>query len=201
MPIPAEHRTRERILEVAEAALAEHGYYGVKMHYIAASVGIQKASLFHYFSSKADLCRAVLNSRFDEIGQWIRLAADVAGLPAERLRLMLGAFVDLVAEHPERTKVLLRQSLGDTPEAPCRIADAERLVGLLTTLVTRCQDRDLRTRLDPVALVLGTIGMVMFLFTVGHAISPVPLTRDDLPGSADLIKGHVAEIVRRTLQI
>ncbi|HVN85037.1 MAG TPA: TetR/AcrR family transcriptional regulator [Candidatus Binatia bacterium] len=201
MQIPVEHRTRERILAVVEAALAEHGYYGLRMHRIAETVGIQKASLFHYFSSKADLCSAVWNPQADEIERWIRATVDADQPPAVQLRHLLDAFVDLVAEYPERTKVLLWRTLGDAPDLRSRFVDAERPLNLIASLVAWCQGHRLRAPVDPVALVLSIVGVVVFLLAVGDTMSPIPSTRGDDRAFEHQIKNHVAEIVRRALRI
>lgn len=89
MKAAAEPGTRERILQVAERFLGEHGYHGTRLHEIARQVGIQKASLFQ-----------------------ARAALDCGGPPIERLHAIVRSYVQLVAAHPARTKMLLRQSLG-----------------------------------------------------------------------------------------
>ena len=67
-----DHGTRERILEVAEAFLGQCGYHGTRLHLIAQRVGIQTASLFHYYPSKEHLYRAVVDEGFGETEETIR---------------------------------------------------------------------------------------------------------------------------------
>ena len=130
MRTSVERGTRERILDVAETSLGEHGYHGTRLHDIARHVGIQKASLFHYFASKEELYRAVLEEGFGETEQIIKDVLESPGSPVEKIRTLVEAYVDMVAAHPERTKILLRQSLGDAPvgyEPP----DSQRLLDIV----------------------------------------------------------------------
>jgi len=51
---------RGRILDVALRLMAEHGVHAMSMRRLAAACGLNVASIYHYFPSKADLLRAVI---------------------------------------------------------------------------------------------------------------------------------------------
>ena len=53
-------RTRETILNAAEAVFAEHGFDGVSVDVIAAEAGYNKSLIFQYFGDKLGLYRAVV---------------------------------------------------------------------------------------------------------------------------------------------
>jgi TetR/AcrR family transcriptional regulator, cholesterol catabolism regulator len=53
-------RTRQRILDAAANALATRGYAATSLNAIAASIGMQDASLYYHFGSKDDLVTEVL---------------------------------------------------------------------------------------------------------------------------------------------
>jgi AcrR family transcriptional regulator len=60
-PIPTRAElTRERILEVAEVVFARHGLNGTRMREIAETAQVNKATIYSYFPSKAELHEAVL---------------------------------------------------------------------------------------------------------------------------------------------
>lgn len=201
MRTSAERGTRERILEVAEAALAECGYHGMRLHRIAESVGIQKASLFHYFPSKEDLYRAVLDSGLDETEQTLRRVVEGEGSPIEKARLLLEAYVDMVAVHPERTRILLRQSLGDAPTGYHQPPDAQRLVSVVAKFVSEGQRANVFAPVDPIALVLGIAGMVAFFFTSAPVLAPGWCGQAGSPATIERIKRHVVQVVLRSLGI
>jgi AcrR family transcriptional regulator len=74
--------SRQRILDAALSLMSEHGVAGTSMRMLAGECGLNVATLYHHFPSKADLLRAVLSER----GYVQRL--DQEGPPAE---LLLGA--------------------------------------------------------------------------------------------------------------
>jgi len=196
----AERGTRERILEVAEAFLGEHGYHGTRLHQIAQQVGIQKASLFHYFPSKEHLYRAVLEEGFGETEQTIRRALETSGSPLEKAGALVEAYVDMVAAHPERTKIFLRQSLGDAPTTYDRPPDPHRLLNLVVAFIAEGQRARVFAPIDPLALVLTIVGMVAFFFTTGPVLAPAWFGEPGSAASRARIKQHVRTVVQRCLQ-
>ena len=194
-----ERSTRARILEVAEAFLGECGYHGTRLHLIAQRVGIQKASLFHYFPSKEGLYRAVLDESVGETEETVRRVLEAAGTPFDKIRSLLESYVDMVAAHPARTKILLRQSLGDAPSGPPHTNDSRRLLDMIVQFISAGQHDHTFEAIDPMALVLGIVGMVAFFFTSAPVLAP---TWCDDPWKAeyvDRVKRHVVQVVERCL--
>lgn len=52
--------TRERILDVAEAAVLDKGFAGTSIEEVIAAVGITKSGFFYHFKDKNELARALL---------------------------------------------------------------------------------------------------------------------------------------------
>lgn len=195
---PAERGTRERILEVAEASLGECGYHGTRLHRIAERVGIQKASLFHYFPSKEQLYRAVLDEGFGETEQTIRRVIDSDLTPLEKVRMLISSYVEMVAAHPERTKILLRQSLGDAP-AGYQAANAERLLQAVSGFIADAQRAAIFAAIDPLALVLSVVAMVAFFFTSVPVLAPAWLGDPASAANIERVKRYVLDVVERCL--
>jgi AcrR family transcriptional regulator len=59
-------RSRQRIIEAAAAAVAERGAGGCSIDQILEAAGASKSQLYHYFSDKDDLVRAVIAQRVGE---------------------------------------------------------------------------------------------------------------------------------------
>jgi TetR/AcrR family transcriptional regulator, transcriptional repressor for nem operon len=59
-------RSRERIIDAAAAAVAERGAGGCSLDRILEAAGASKSQLYHYFSDKDDLVRAVIARRVGE---------------------------------------------------------------------------------------------------------------------------------------
>ncbi|HVM95456.1 MAG TPA: TetR/AcrR family transcriptional regulator [Candidatus Acidoferrales bacterium] len=199
MSAHVERGTRERILEVAESSLGEHGYHGTRLHQIAQQVGIQKASLFHYFSSKEHLYRAVIEEAFGETEQVIRCVLESEAAAMEKVRGLVDAYVEMVAAHPERTKILLRQSLGDAPSSQEQPPELRRLMDVVAAFITEGQRAQVFAAIDPTALVLSVIGMVAFFFTSGPVVAPEWFDGGGREARIARIKRHVLTMVQRSL--
>jgi AcrR family transcriptional regulator len=81
---------RTRILDAALALMSEHGSAGTSMRQLAAACDLNVATIYHYFPSKADLLRSVLDER--RYGE--RLSTDAPPLraadgPRDRLTALL----------------------------------------------------------------------------------------------------------------
>ena len=165
--------TRDAICAVAARFFADHGYHGTRLHEIAEYVGIQKASIFHYFASKEELFRAVLEEGHGQTEAIIRRALAAEGGWLERARGLLEAYVDLVSAHPEQAKILLRHSLGDAPDGYDGRSDFDRLLSLVTTFIADGQQAGAFAPVDGPTLVLGIVGSVPF--EMPGASSPTPM--------------------------
>src|SRR5215510_4053517 len=59
-------RSRERIVDAAAELVAERGAGGARLDQILEAAGASKSQLYHYFSDKEDLVRAVIARRVGE---------------------------------------------------------------------------------------------------------------------------------------
>lgn len=53
-------KTRERILDAAQALILDHGFGATTVEAVVGRAGITKGAFFHHFRSKADLARALI---------------------------------------------------------------------------------------------------------------------------------------------
>ncbi|GLF93156.1 TetR/AcrR family transcriptional regulator [Streptomyces yaizuensis] len=78
-------RTRRRLLDVSRELFATEGYGAVGLAEIVAAAEVTKGALYHHFSGKADLFRAVLREVQEDVGRRVAGAADAREDPWERL--------------------------------------------------------------------------------------------------------------------
>lgn len=122
---------RARILDAALTLVSELGAAGTSMRRLATACGLNVATIYHYFPSKADLLRALIEEqRYGE-----RLAAEDPPIapelgPHERF----ARFFDWVASQTLAEEAVLRLLLGE---------------GLHGNEVARQSARDLLAALDP----------------------------------------------------
>ena len=86
--------TKERILGVAEALFARHGFAGASLRQVTAAAKVNLAAVNYHFGSKESLIEEVFRRRLDELNRerLVALAAVGAG-PAPQLEDVLEAFI------------------------------------------------------------------------------------------------------------
>lgn len=106
---------RTHILDQALALMSERGAHDTSMRRLAAACGLNVATLYHYFPSKADLLRAVIEDRrYLELLEADQPVVDPEAAPVERLAGMLEwLFTAATAEEPLMRLVLGESLRGD----------------------------------------------------------------------------------------
>lgn len=100
---------RVAITNVAMHLFGKQGFTGTSMRDIANAVGLLPGSLYAHIQSKEALLLSIVS---DGIGRFIA-AVDphvrATGSPEVRLRNMIAAHVEVVADNPERSQVVFHQ--------------------------------------------------------------------------------------------
>jgi AcrR family transcriptional regulator len=168
-----EHR-RKLIVEAAFKAIARDGFEGLRTRDIAEQIGINSATLHHYFPTKEDLIAGVA----DHLES--RLRSEKSPARHDHLPPALAAFddqfKDVVFYQMEKPDILAvyREFVARAPRDPDIRALVERLhsgwrTGIAEALRCGQKDGSLRADIDPEAaagLVLSTAwGLVSSIFT------------------------------------
>ena len=82
----SESQSRQRILREALALFSEHDYGAVTMRKLAKAVGLNQGTLYHHYSSKDELYRAVLRDAYVDRTAALLSVARSSGSREERLR-------------------------------------------------------------------------------------------------------------------
>ncbi|MBO0830341.1 MAG: TetR/AcrR family transcriptional regulator [Actinobacteria bacterium] len=77
--------TRRALLDSAAAAFTDKGYAATSLEDIARATRLTKGAVYHHFSSKQDLFRAVYDEVWTEFATSLRRAAEDAADPWQRL--------------------------------------------------------------------------------------------------------------------
>lgn len=132
-PPSSETGQRSRILDSALTLVSELGAAGTSMRRLAAACGLNVATIYHYFPSKADLLRALIEER--RYGE--RMATEEPPIdPALPPRDRLATLVRWVAERTVEEDAVLRLILGEglRGDATARRSASELVVALDATL-------------------------------------------------------------------
>lgn len=109
---------RSRILAAALDLMAAHGVAGTSMRQLAKACHLNVASLYHYFPSKSDLLRAVIQERnYAGLMREVTIPVDRSLPPADRLAALLHTiWAETLAEEPV-WRLLIGESLRGEPAA------------------------------------------------------------------------------------
>ncbi len=189
-------------MSVAARLFLERSYHDVGVEEICASADVRKGSFYHYFSSKADLAKAVID-RHMRVFQ-TRLASKPGATPADQLYAIPDAIVAIqTALHADFGRFVgcpfgnMAAELSTTDEA-VRIHLAARLAALEAQLAKICRDaaahRTLREGVDPDRLAHALFahyqGLILLAKLHGSSVSALA------PALHDFVDGHLADEFR-----
>ncbi|GGY90818.1 TetR/AcrR family transcriptional regulator [Novosphingobium colocasiae] len=153
---------RGAIMNVAMHLFGKQGFTGTSMRDIANAVGLLPGSLYAHIQSKEALLLSIVS---DGIGRFLAAVGPLAagsGTPAERLRKMIVAHVEVVADNPERSQVVFHQwrflGEGNLPVAVDRRRQYESL--FITVVEQGVSSGEMRSDIDlriEVRTILGAL--------------------------------------------
>jgi AcrR family transcriptional regulator len=109
---------RERLLTAAAAVFSREGYARATAEAIAREAGMSKATFYEHFTNKEDAILALFDSSAQLVAE--RMAAATAAGPEEpesQIRAGGRAFLEVLAENPDRAQTLLVEIIGAGPRA------------------------------------------------------------------------------------
>ncbi len=118
---PAVRRTQ--IIEAAARLFAERDPAEVPFEEIADAAGVSRALVYNYFGDRGGLLAAVYLHHFEAVNERLREAAPVGMTASDRMRAVVGAYLEFAAEHPGAWRLLRVARAVDHP----RVQEARRL--------------------------------------------------------------------------
>lgn len=115
-----------KLLDVSDELPKGRGF-DITIDEMAKLAGIPRATLYYYFSGRADLVQFYLNDKLERTAQAIEKAAAGEGTLVERLESVLTAILHALAAHP-RMCVELPAALKAIDEFEGVVANAQRWV-------------------------------------------------------------------------
>ena len=97
--------TRQRILDEAERLIAVKGVYGFTLQDVATPLAVRVPAIYKHYKSRDDVLVEVSRRYIALLATQFELQPRLT--PVASLRAALGAFVDLLMEHPAYTRLAL----------------------------------------------------------------------------------------------
>jgi len=193
-------RTRQEVLDAAEALFADKGYASASLQEIGRLAGFSRGTPGYFFGSKLLLYEAVLERAFaDElslVGGRLAEAAQAGGGPEAELTAAIEGLLDFVDDRPNFLRLLEREALGAAPggEGRSRITRAMR-DGLTVTadLLARGPFRPV----DPAHLLLDVLALCWFPAVHAETFVRALGLDPDATTFKEARKRHVVEMVLR----
>jgi TetR/AcrR family transcriptional regulator, cholesterol catabolism regulator len=106
---------REAIMDAAMHLFGKQGYTGTSMRDIAGAVGVLPGSLYAHIASKEALLVDIVEDGINRFLAAVRPHVTSDANPADQMRAIIIAHVEIVADNPERSLVVFHQwrFLGD----------------------------------------------------------------------------------------
>jgi AcrR family transcriptional regulator len=92
--------TRDRILRLADALFAEHGYARVSMRLVATAAGVTKPALYYHFRNKDALFEECVLATQKHMGEMLREASTSAGSLEQRVTAVAQILLTGSPHHP-----------------------------------------------------------------------------------------------------
>jgi TetR/AcrR family transcriptional regulator len=131
--------TRLKILDVAEKEFAEAGFSKARLEDIAEKIGIQRAAVLHYFSTKQELYDQVEARIFNELQ--VHTDDRLGGItdPLEQLLALFDSWLDFQVARPTSARILMRNTADIEARARDPVEFAHGTLDTLKAIVLRCQ--------------------------------------------------------------
>ena len=168
---------RDSLITAAVAELSRNGFAGARVDVIAASAGVNKQLVYHYFASKQGLYLAALESVYAEIREKEKsLSLDLLE-PVEAMTQLVGFSFDYLAEHPEFIALLADENRNQGSH----ILASERLQKMHSPFIEMLQatlERGVakgvfRNDFDAINLYISIAGISYFFFSNNHTLSAI----------------------------
>lgn len=156
---------RRQILEAAVRLFYEAGFEGASLRDLSAKVGINKATIYHYFESKEDILFDLVHRVGQELLEGVREAFRKGGEPLEVLEAMIRFQIGYVEHHVEEIKVLVeeKKSLRADLQQASRETEAE-ILQLYKEALERCQAVGSVRPLHSTTAAFGILGQINWLY-------------------------------------
>ena len=155
-------RTEARILDAATEVFFSAGYDRTTIRAVASAAGVDAGLVMHYFGSKQELFRRVIDTA---------AVPEVSGAPGQAAEQILAGVADRLASAPGASLALLRSML-TTPEAASAASDGIARYQAQIAQAIPADDADLRAAIIS-AITLG-IMVSRHLITSGELVTADP---------------------------
>jgi len=154
---PAKGKSKTEILEKSIPLFAEAGFNGISMRAIAKEVGLNAATIYHYFPDKHTLYIEALAHAFARKAEILSVTLATDAPPEQRLKKFVAAFCQLIYQDQDFNKLIQREILAGDDSRLKQLAE-QVFQDFFTSLLSLC--REIAPSYDPHLLAISIIGLM-----------------------------------------
>ncbi|MCK8516831.1 TetR/AcrR family transcriptional regulator [Methylonatrum kenyense] len=166
----------DRIVHAARTLFAERGYDGVSIRDVAERARVSKANVFHHFSNKMGLYKAVLGDSSDMFEEVVEVLRECGQPPRCRLELFIRENLALMLRDPHSVNLFMRQMMSTPDNAQRTLAEANVVEGfrkLIGNLENLQAEHRLAEDVDPTVLAMTIIGANFIFFRLRGVVDQI----------------------------
>jgi AcrR family transcriptional regulator len=146
-------RLRDEVVDAATALIAESGPRAMTLRAIARRVGVTAPAIYAHFENLDDVLKAVVDSTFDTLADYLREAGTGHDDPVDRLRACCHAYVAFGRDRPREYAILFNRAVERPPADFAK--ELENLEGgeafaILLSAIKECIDAGVSKSTQPV---------------------------------------------------
>lgn len=157
---------RADIVQAAAQIFRRKGYHAASMQDIADAVGLQKASLYHHFTSKQDILLEILDQALDLLIHDMQAIVESDASPEIKLRQAMASYIDRVTHQADLAAVLQMEHRSLEPRKRARhIARRDRYDALWRSLIRQGVEAGVFRHLDQTIVTFALLGIQNWMIT------------------------------------
>lgn len=176
-------KTRERILEAADELFGSVGFEPTSVREIVARAGVNKATLYYYFSGKDALLESLLDSHYERLSRSLGAALLEGDDLKARLISVMDGYMDFLAENRNFMLIVQREAASGRfiEQMATHLAP---LVQAGEVLLGDAFAGESRPGMESHQVLVSFFGMIVSYFTYSDVIERLiqrdPLARDEI---------------------
>lgn len=135
---------RDAIARAAERVFGKLGYHAASISDVIDAAGISRGTFYLYFDGKDELFLELIERFIRLVTAALEVVDPTGPDPARRILENVQRVVDVAFDHPELTRVVLRESRGLNPDIDEKL---DRLYGFLDDMLEGALNNGARTQL------------------------------------------------------
>lgn len=176
MSRPRNLQKTQELYGVIARLFASKGYHATSMREIAHELGMNKSSLYHYFTSKEDILFKLMNDAMDDALATLQEICVTDISPEEKLKKVLAFYTHYYAGDQERLILLVNEINSLNEKSRSLLIEKQRhYVRLIQSILKELAAHGKMKRIDPAVATFAFFGMVHYTVKWYHQDGPVPL--------------------------